>query len=291
MGLTSLNLNMAHSLKCQNLPDLLENIVPINWELFERVKRFTPENLYEQINGRAEFFLAYDIISLTFASFMNRNDNSQFTDLYIYDMGTPTHAFGVFSAERLPGEKSLDLGREAYHSDANYYVWKGRYYIQIIASEASGELKRIGMELAERVSDFLVDSGENVWGLTTLPLTDRVPDSIQYFKVDFMGLDFMRNTFTARYSKYDTDVTLFLSQRESLESAQTVVDQYAEFAKKYGKGIDHLRIDGVELIACDMGKNYDVIFQRGHLMGGVLSVKDRNMAVQAAIDFWKQLHQ
>jgi len=282
---------MAHSPKYQNLPDLVENLTPIDWELFDRVKRFTPENLYEQINGRAEFFLAYNIISLTFGSFMNRKDNSQFIDLYIYNMGTPTNAFGVFSTERSPGEKTLDLGREAYRSDANYYVWKGQYYMQIIASDASGELQRIGMELAGKVTDFLMDSGETVWGLTTLPLKDRVPDSIQYFKVDFMGLDFMRNTYIARYSKNDTDVTVFLSQRESPESAQAAVDQYAEFVKKYGKGVDHLRIDGVGLLSCDMGRNYDVIFQKGQLMGGVLSVKDRNLAVQAAIDFWRQLRQ
>ena len=291
IGLTSLNTSEVHSSKYHDLPDLVENLTPINWELFNRVKRFTPENLYEQINGRAEFFIAYDIISLTFASFMNRKDNSQFLDLHIYEMETPTDAFGAFSAERSLGEKPLDLGREAYSSDANYYVWKGKYYIKIIASDVSETLRQTGLELAKRVTDIIMDSGENVWGLTALPKKGLIRETIKYFKVDALGLAFMRNTYTAQYREGKTDVTAFLSKQDLQKSAESVLTEYVKYAKRYGKGVEHLEVEGVELIACDMKEKYDVIFQKGPLIGGVLSVKNRNLAVQAAIDFWKQLQQ
>jgi hypothetical protein len=204
-------------------------------------------------------------------------------------MGKPTNAFGVFSAERSDGESSLDLGRAGYRADANYFIWKGQYYIQIISSEATDEFQRVGMDLARKVTDFLLDSGEQVWGLTALPPTDRIPESVRYFKVDAMGLDFMRNTYLAAYRKGNTLVTAFISMQDSVESARATVVRYTKYAKKYGKRIDRLKIKKVELVCCDMGGSYDVVFHKDRLVGGVSSVEDRGLAIRAAIEMWEQL--
>jgi len=273
----------------QSLPEFVADIVPKGWGLFDKVKQFTAENLYEKIDGRAEFFLSYDMIRMISTGFINSANTGQFIDLSIYDMGTPTNAFGVFSVERSQGGPPLGLGRAGYRSDSNYYIWKGQYYIKIIASDASGELRRIGMNLARKVSDFLRDSGEGIWGLAALPLTDRLPDSVQYFKADAMGLDFMQNTYTARYRKGDAVVTAFLSRRQSPESARTTFARYTEYAKKYGKGIKRIGVGGVELVCCNMGGNYDVLFHKGQLMGGVFSVEDQYLAIPAAAELWRQL--
>jgi len=273
----------------QSLPAMVSDSTPKGWQIFDEVKQFTPENLYEQINGRASFFIAYDMIRMTYVSFVNSDKTSQFINLSIYNMGTPTNAFGVFSAERSQGESPLELGRAGYRSDANYFIWKGQYYIRIISSEATNEFQWIGMDLARKVTDFLLDSNEQVWGLTALPLTDRMPESVQYFKVDAMGLDFMRNTYTATYRKGNTLVTAFLSQQDSAESAQTKVVRYAAYAIKYGKGIDRLKAGEVELVSCDMGGSYDVVYQKGRLIGGVSYVEDRGLAIRVAIEMWEKL--
>jgi len=273
----------------QSLPLMVAGSTPKDWQIFDEIKQFTQENLYEQINGRASFFLAYDIIRMTYVSFVNSDETTQFINLSIYDMGTPTNAFGVFSAERSQGESPLDLGRAGYRSDANYFIWKGQYYIRIISSETTDEFQRIAMDLARKVTDFLLDSGEQVWGLTALPLTDRMPESVQYFKVDAMGLDFMRNTYTATYRKGNTLVTAFLSQQDSVESARANVVRYAKYAKKYGKGIDRLKAGEVELVSCDMGGSYDVVYQKGRLIGGVSYVEDRGLAIRVAIEMWEKL--
>ena len=260
------------------------------WEIYDEVLEFTVENLYEQINGRAEFYLAYDMIGMTFASFEKSTDDGHFIDLSIYDMGTPTNAFGVFSGERTKGVSSIDIGREGYRAGANYYIWKGQYYIQIVASDTTDEFQRIGRDLARKATDFLLDSGEVVWGLNALPQMGRVPESVQYFLVDAMSLDFMRNTYTAQYNKGDAAVTIFLSQRKSQEIAQVTVAKYIEYANQYGKGVKSLTVEGVELVSCDMNGSYDVVFQKGNLVGGVSAVEEESPAIQAAIDLWKQLH-
>lgn len=273
----------------QSLSVKVADLAPEGWEIYDKVLRFTAENLYEHIDGRAEFYLAYDMIGMTFVSFEKGTDNGHFIHLSIYDMGTPTNAFGVFSGERSKGVPALDLGRDAYRSGANYYIWKGRYYTQIIASDNTDELRRIGMDIARKVTDFLSDSGEPVWGLNALPRVDRVPNSVQYFLVDAMGLDFMQNTYMAQYAKVNTLVTTFLSQRDSRESARATVARYVEHAGRYGVGVKPLTVDGVKLVLCDMGGNYDVVFQKGRLVGGVSAVEDQDLAVRAAIDLWRQL--
>ena len=273
----------------QSLPVMVAGSTPQGWQIFDEVKQFTPENLYEQINGRAAFFLAYDMITMTYVSFVYGDETTRFINLSIFDMGTPTNAFGVFSAERSQGESPLDLGRSGYRADANYFIWKGQYYIRIISAGTTDEFQRIGMDLARKVTNFLLDSGEQVWGLTALPLTDRMPESVQYFKVDAMGLDFMRNTYTATYHKANTVVTAFLSRQGSAESARATMVQYAKYAKKYGKGIDPLKVGEVELVSCDMGESYDVVYQKGRLIGGVAYVEDRDLAIRVAIEMWENL--
>jgi hypothetical protein len=273
----------------KRLAMIVNDLTPKNWAIYDRIMHYTAENLYEQINGRAEYYIAYDVIGMTFASFEKRTDSHFSINLSIYDMGTPINAFGVFSGERSPECQSLELGREAYRSGADYYIWQGQYYIQIIASNTSEESKYVDSELAKKITNLLPDSGESVWGLAVLPKANRVPQSIQYFLVDAMGLDFMRNTYTAKYYKGETVLSIFLSKEDSYESAQKTLNKFMAHAKQYGKGISLISQDNIELISCDMGNNYDAIFQKDSLIGGVTGVENESLAIQATIDLWKQL--
>jgi len=273
----------------QSLPEIVAGFTPKGWQIFDEIKQFRPENIYEQINGRASFFLAYDMIRMTYVSFVNSVNPAQFIDLSIYNMGTPTNAFGVFSTERSPEAPSLDIGRAGYRSGADHFIWQGQYYIRVISSEATDELQRIGLDLARKVTECLPDSDEQPWGMAALPLKDRISASIQYVKINAMGMDFMHNTYMAEYRKNGTKVTAFLSRRDSAESARVNLDRYAAFAQKYGKGVDRLRVEGVKLVSCDMGESFDVVFHKGRLIGGVSSVEDRGLAIRVAIELWQQL--
>jgi RNA binding exosome subunit len=272
-----------------NLAAGLSRLVPQGWTLYDEIRRFTAENLYEKIDGRAEFYLAYDMVEMTFAGFENPNDDSQFIDISVYDMGAPTRAFGVFSSERSHEGMVLKLGRDAYRSGANCYIWKGKYYIQVISSDITDELARISLDLARRTTDLVADSGETVWGLNALPQQDRVAGSERYFLVDAMGLDFMRNTYMAEYRTRGTIVSVFLSQFDSLEEARKAMTRYFEHASRYGKKVRRTTVEGVDLTECDMNGNTDVFFQKQRLVAGVTAVARRDDAVRASVELWKKL--
>ena len=270
----------------QKLSDRIAGLTPEGWEIFDRVKTFTAENLYEHINGRAELYLAYDVKSLTTATFDKKSDIEEFIELSIYDMDTTTNAFGIFSVERFQDETPLDLGRESYRSGSSIFIWKGTFYTTIVASD---KLLRLSLDLAQKVMAFLSDSGEPVWGLSALPQKKHVPDSVKYFKVDALGLDFMHNTYTAKYRKNDVEITVFLSQQSSSESARDSVARYSKYAAQYGRGSRNLEKDDIEFVLCDMDGSFDVIFQKGRLVGGVQSVTKRSTALEAAADLWAHI--
>ena len=74
----------------QNFQGIVADLTPKGWHIYNDIEQFTPENLYEQINGRASFFLAYDMVKMTYVSFVHSIIPEQFVDLSIYNMGTCT---------------------------------------------------------------------------------------------------------------------------------------------------------------------------------------------------------
>ncbi|MGD2294758.1 MAG: hypothetical protein PVF22_02865 [Candidatus Aminicenantes bacterium] len=273
----------------QSLSTKIAGLAPDEWDMYDRVKIFTAENLYEHINGRAELYLAYNIKSLTTATFENPSERTEFIELSIYDMDSSTNAFGIFSVERSQDEAALDLGRQSYSSGSSIFIWKGKYYTTIVTSSTSDKLLQLCLGIAREVAAFLEDSGEPVWGLSALPQKNRVPHSVKYFKVDALGLDFMQNTYTAKYRKNDAEITVFLSHQDSSDSARDTVARYSEYATQYGNGSQSLTKDGMTFILCDMGDSFDVIFQKGQLVGGVHSVDKQSTALEAAAELWEQI--
>ncbi len=271
------------------LSDLFSTLVPRGWVIYDQVGQFTADNLYERINGRAELYLAYDVVSLTTATFEDKTDIGRFIELSVFDMGNPTNAFGIFSVERFQGYPPLDLGRMSYHSDSNVYIWKGKYYITIVTSDSTDEFKQMSLDLGRLVTATLVDSGERVWGLSALPQDYLITDSVQYFKVDTLGLDFMQNTYTAEYLKGEIPVKAFLSQQASSDAAQELIDRYAEYSQEYGQGFKSMMKKNAEFVLCDMGGTFDVIFRKGRVVSGVISANTQVSAMEIAYDLWVQL--
>ncbi|MBW2409962.1 MAG: hypothetical protein JRF72_09215, partial [Deltaproteobacteria bacterium] len=49
----------------RSLVQRVDLFTPPGWQIFGSAKQFGKENLWEQINGRASFFLAYDMVRMT----------------------------------------------------------------------------------------------------------------------------------------------------------------------------------------------------------------------------------
>ncbi len=261
---------------------LLDALAPPGWKTLGDVQQFTAANLYEKINGQAEQYLDYKFRRLTCVSLASVRDSSKLIDVYVFDMGRPAHAFGVYSGERTEGLPAVALGREGYRADASYFFWKGPYYVQVLASDKGRDLAQAGLAVAGILAKRLADDGEPLWGLTALPEADRIPGSVQYFVADAMSLDFMQDTYIAQYNKGGAKVTAFLSRQPSPAAAAETLASYETHLNKYGKIVASEGNDAYKLVTADMGGAFDVVFRQGRLIGGVSMVESRALAEKAA---------
>ena len=266
---------------------LLHGLAPPGWQATGEVEQFSAENLYEKIDGKAEQYLAYDVHGLTCASFLNPAHPDQFIDIYLYDMGLPPRAFGIFSVERPKDLPPASLGREGYRAGASLFFWKGRYYVQVLPSEGGGPFVQAAERIAQLLAERLEDSGEPLWGPSAFPRANLVPGTVQYFLRDALSLDFMKDTYTAHYRKAGNEVTAFLS-RQPGASSETMA-RYLAYLSKYGKLVASRSVAGDTLVVGDVGGYYDVVFRKGSLIGGVSTAQDQALAEQVAEQIMTEL--
>lgn len=264
---------------------LFAGLSPTGWQQLGNAEHFTAETLYEKINGRAEQYISYNVKSLQFAGYTGEG---QFIDIFVYDMGSPENAFGIYSVERAADQPAIALGHEGYRVEASYFFWQGNYYVQVLASETGEILEQAGLVMAKTVADRLGESGESLWGLAALPAADRIDNSLQYFKIDALSLDFLKNTYTARYQKGNEEITAFVSQQPSSSAAEQVMSQYVGYLTDYGQVISRPTHNGIAAVVGDMGGVYDVVFQHGEWVAGITMASSRTQAEKMVADWTAQ---
>jgi hypothetical protein len=278
-----------HDTSSVDLSTYMQAITPEGWQLSDKPVYFTAENLYEQINGRAEFYLAYNVVGMTFAIYEIEPHAEPFFVCSVFDMGTPLNAYGVYSGDRSSDAEVLDLGRQAYRSGASFFIRQGQYYCRIVSSDDNVELVDLGLQLAKKFVAILPDHGQPIPGLNALPKKNRTPHSDNYFLVDAFGLDFMVHTFTAKYNYQDSEVTQFVSMQDSKADAIDALNQYEAHAKRYGERVSIYRSDKASFLVCDMKGYYDVVFQKQSSLAGVTNCHDENLAISLAQELWIEL--
>ncbi|HIE51870.1 MAG TPA: hypothetical protein EYP85_08935 [Armatimonadetes bacterium] len=253
------------------------------WKPAGEVERFTAANLYEKIDGRAEKYLEYDVVGLESLSFTDERDPNRFLDVYVFDLGEPANAFGIFSAERSPGLTPVKFGREGYTVQGSYFFWKGRYYVQILAAKDDPALEEAAQSLAQQVDAQLPPDDTFLWGLTCWPKGGLIPDSIQYAKRNALYQEFLTETYSAQYQRGEQKLTAFLSRQETPAAAERVWQKYAQFLESSGSRVTQRREQGVPLLVGEPGGAYDVVWQYDRWVGGVYCAPDPAAAEELAL--------
>jgi len=257
---------------------LLEGLESAGWSELGAMESFTAETLYEKINGRAEQYLAYDVVGMEFVGLAAAD--GAFIDVFVYDMGAVKNAFGIYAVERPEDAIVEELGRQGYRVESSYFFCKGNYYAQIIASELGEEVRRAAEALARELEQRLAGSDAEVWGVQAFPTEDRV--AVQYYKLNALSLDFLRETYTAQYRRAGEEWTVFVAQHESEELAASTMEQYLAYLRDYGEVSAPRQVDGVDVFTGDLGGFYDVVFRKGTLFGGVNLAEGQALAERGA---------
>ena len=86
-----------------------------------------------------------------------------------------------------------------------------------------------------------------------LPAKNRIDDTVQYFMVDALGLDFLTNAFMAQYRDGEARFTGFVAHCKSADHAAKVLAKFKAHFEKFGDVAEPAKIEGASVMFTKVG--------------------------------------
>jgi hypothetical protein len=213
------------------------------WKVEGQPYGFRPQNLYEYINGEAEFFIAFGFIELKGANVTCVSGGNDTVTIDIYDMGNKLNAFGVFQSKRGGQVSALNLGAASMGSDDYVAFYKDRFFVEIQAYITS-EKEKGGLEtMAASIAAQLPGDNTPPSELFYLPEKNRITGSERYIKGGILGHAFLDRGMVGDYRIQGQKITAFVAIFPSSRDAVHAVKQHRSFLLKSGEKC--MAFDGV----------------------------------------------
>ncbi|MCX6222624.1 MAG: hypothetical protein NTZ69_16770 [Bacteroidia bacterium] len=230
------------------------------WQSDGKVQAFNKDNLFEHIDGAAEFYLSYGFESLQVASW--KSDGSELT-VEVYDHGDPLHAFGIYSIERSAKAETSPVGLEGYGDAATFNFVAGKFYVKINSTQIE---KVAGFSLKSFATKFaktLCTNPEYPKVIGLFPKENLQPNTCQYIPTEFMGLGFLGSAVRAKYSLNGAEVTLFIIERADRAEVEKMVLKYISYTDSKIKKV----VEGDFLLKDPFNGNVFLRWKGNYLLG------------------------
>lgn len=194
------------------------------WKLAGEVQTFSPENLYDHINGGADIYLKYDFQELRVAEY--ENDRKASVTIEVYRHRTPVHAFGIYSQERLGNADYLAVGAQGYAEKGVLNFLAGDCYVKMSGVDVGPEERPVLLAFAEKVVENLGGKGALPAALSFFPSEGKRMNSEKFIAREFLGYSFFRSAFTADYDLSGRKFQLFLIEGQDAKACGDMVRAY-----------------------------------------------------------------
>jgi hypothetical protein len=182
---------------------------------------FTPENLWDFINGAADAYLALGFVDLHVTEYKK---GKEVIKLEIYRHDNPTDAFGIYASERSPSFRFEKLGAQGYIADGAINFFKGNYYVKIRTYSKKEKTVQAAYSLAQRVSEMLPGGSEMPAKLALFPEEGKQKNSESYINESVLGHSFLNKAFKAEYQAGSDKFSIFIfdnNRNEVIKSAES----------------------------------------------------------------------
>ncbi|MEJ2737194.1 MAG: hypothetical protein P8189_27145 [Anaerolineae bacterium] len=206
-----------------------------DWSAEGDVEVFGPENLYDLVDGQADFFFAYAFREVAVQTYEDASGAT--VRVEIWELGTPADAFGVFTTYRAGSPVAVGNGGDSDPGRRLDY-WQDHFFVRI--SSISSLDDDILHTFAEVVSDALPAGGEPPLTLAFLPQVGMVERSEVFFHQEIsiqdylwlggqnlLALDAETNGVLARYDTGGEIATVLLVQYPDSKAAASALEALA----------------------------------------------------------------
>jgi len=234
------------------------------WKQAETIQVFSPENLYDYIDGAADLYLTYDFQELSVSEYKKENKASVIVEIYRHR--TPTDAFGIYSQERLANADFLDIGAQGYYEEKVLNFLNGPYYVKMSSANTGADDREVLIRFAKKEALSLGESKGFPVLLNAFPEEGRVKNADKFIAKNFLGYSFFHSAFTADYSFSGQKFKLFLMEGNGADDCRNRLQKYFQQVKRPGDNLS----EGRYLIS-DPYHGQLELFWKGKYIGGILN--------------------
>ncbi len=237
---------------------------------------YTPNNLYEKIDGRAPAYLGFNFRQLRCRSFGIAGGS--FVDVFEFRMNSPLDAFGIFSLERDPQGKPLDFAPDGYAGEMGFFFRQGACYVQVIASDTKPTTMALARALAQDRARALPADDAGLAARRRLPAAGLIAESVSFVPENALGQAALKNVFQAAYRFEGAKVQLFLMVGEPAE-AEATWKTFRGFCGRFGGKVTALPpVNGADCFLAQGFGTWKAVYRRGAEVGGVYDATDADLA-------------
>jgi hypothetical protein len=190
---------------------------------------YTPDNLWDYIDGAADMYLAYGFVDLNIAEY---TQGKNIIKVEIYRHADNVQTFGIYSSERFPTYNFIDIGAQGYATEGQVFFLKGNYYVKVMTNSKSAKILESIEPLAFKIADLL--KGENSMPalLKEFPLEGMKVNEETYLQESVLGHGFLTASFKANYEVNGNSFSIYLMEKKSLEESRKCVTDYLNSLKQ-----------------------------------------------------------
>jgi len=205
--------HLIHFTASESGMESLSGLFPEKVDAFSlsgQVRSYTKENLYEYVDGHAEYFISAGFVKLAVGEYSLTSKDDPDVVIDIYDMGKSIHAFGILSDEAGGNITDIHSGLTGFITPRGLGFIKGQYYIKISSFSTSASPESFIESLNTRISadsdpfpEFasLPDIGETV--------------TTRFIKEAYRGLDFINNVLEREYNVDGKSMQVFVLSKDN----------------------------------------------------------------------------
>jgi len=268
---------------CAAVDDAMKNALSRSafgegWALDGSVKFYTPDTLFEHINGEAELYFPYGFEALATAIYTNKADPQLSLLADVYRMSSLLNAFGIYSNYRKARSEEAPIGAEGFVSSTQLMFYQYKYFVRLQSSGPEGA-KAVLLACGRAVSQNLPPDAGRPRELALIKIPGVVPKSERYIARSLLGYPFFRKGVTADLILEGERAQVFAVLEDSGDAARKTFEHYASYLRSSGKNLDISESpERISLTALD--PMYGGVFaeQTDHYVIGIIRLKEPSTA-------------
>jgi hypothetical protein len=184
---------------------------------------FVPENLWDFINGAADTYLAYGFVDLHVAEYKK---GKNVIKVEVYRHSDNAMAFGIYSTERSPSFRFMNIGSQGYIADGAINFFKGNFYVKMRTYSKNEKIMQSAESLALNIANSLEANSEMPALLSAFPEIGKKLNEETFISESVLGHKFLNKAFKAVYELGADNFSIFIIENSTPEDSQNTIEKY-----------------------------------------------------------------